>query len=137
MSALEIRGIDHVVLRVRDLQRSLRFYRDVLGCAEERAVEEVGLYQLRAGRALIDLVPLDAPLGRHGGPPPGETGRNVDHVALQLAAFDEPALRAHLEAHGVEPGEVARRYGAEGMGPSMYLRDPNGNVIELKGPGDA
>ena len=135
MSALEIQGIDHVVLRVTDLERSLRFYRDVLGCPEERRIEKLGLYQLRAGRALIDLVPVDSPLGRLGGPGPGATGRNVDHLALQLAAFDESALRAHLEAHGVDPGEVAERYGAEGMGPSMYVRDPDGNVVELKGPG--
>ncbi len=137
MRALEIRGIDHVVLRVTDLERSLRFYRDVLGCAEERVIEKLGLYQLRAGRSLIDLVPVDSPLGRLGGAGPAETGRNVDHLALQLAAFDESALRAHLEAHGVDPGEVAERYGAEGMGPSMYIRDPDGNVVELKGPATA
>jgi catechol 2,3-dioxygenase-like lactoylglutathione lyase family enzyme len=137
MSAIEIRGIDHVVLRVTDLERSLRFYRDALGCAVERSIEALGLHQLRAGRALIDLVPVDSPLGRLGGPAPAGSGRNVDHVALQLTGFDEAALRAHLEAHGVEPGEVAQRYGAEGMGPSMYVRDPDGNVVELKGPGDA
>ncbi len=136
MSALEIRGIDHVVLRVTDLERSLRFYRDVLGCAEDRRVEELGLYQLRAGSGLIDLVPVDSPLGQLGGAAPDPTARNVDHVALQLARFDEALLRAHLEAHGIEPGEVARRYGAGGMGPSMYIRDPDGNVVELKGPGE-
>lgn len=134
MSAIEIRGIDHVVLRVRDVERSLRFYVDVLGCKPERALEALGLHQLRAGRALIDLVDVDSALGRPGGPPPGEGGRNVDHVALQLADFEESALRAHLERHGVEPGDVAERYGAEGNGPSMYIRDPDGNVVELKGP---
>jgi catechol 2,3-dioxygenase-like lactoylglutathione lyase family enzyme len=134
VSAIEIRGIDHVVLRVRDVERSLRFYVDVLGCKPERALEALGLHQLRAGRALIDLVDVDSALGRPGGPPPGEGGRNVDHVALQLADFEESALRAHLERHGVEPGDVAERYGAEGNGPSMYIRDPDGNVVELKGP---
>jgi catechol 2,3-dioxygenase-like lactoylglutathione lyase family enzyme len=68
-----------------------------------------------------------------GGEPPGETARNLDHFAVQLADFDAAAIRAHLEAHGVEPGEVAERYGAQGMGPSMYVRDPDGNVVELKG----
>jgi catechol 2,3-dioxygenase-like lactoylglutathione lyase family enzyme len=129
---LEIRGIDHVVLRVCDVERSLRFYGDVLGCREERRIEPLGLYQLRAGAALIDLVDVAGPLGRAGGPPPGAQGRNVDHVALQVAGFDEARLRAHLEAHGVEPGEVGERYGAAGIGPSMYIRDPDGNVIELK-----
>ena len=134
MRAIEIRGLDHVVLRVADLGRALRFYCDVLGCEEERRIDALGLVQLRAGAALIDLVPVDSPLGRHGGPAAGEAGRNVDHFALQLERFDEALLRAHLEARGVAPGEVAQRYGAQGMGPSMYLRDPDGNTVELKGP---
>lgn len=133
MSAIEVRGLDHVVLRVASLERALRFYCDVLGCVEERRIEALGLVQLRAGESLIDLVDVEAPLGRAGGPPPGEHGRNVDHVAVALVDFDEAAIRAHLEAHGVEPGDVAARYGARGTGPSMYVRDPDGNVIELKG----
>lgn len=135
MSAVRIRGLDHVVVRVADVERALRFYRDCLGCAEERRVDELGLVQLRAGTSLVDLVDLAGPLGRLGGPPPGEGGGpNVDHFALDLEAFDEAGLRAHLEAHGVTPGEVGRRYGSRGMGPSMYVRDPDGNVVELKGP---
>jgi catechol 2,3-dioxygenase-like lactoylglutathione lyase family enzyme len=133
MSAIEVRGLDHVVLRVADLPRSLRFYCGVLGCSEERRIDALGLVQLRAGAALIDLVAVDSPLGRLGGPAPGGSGRNVDHFALQLARFDETELRAHLAAHGVEPGEVGERYGALGMGPSMYVRDPDDNVVELKG----
>jgi catechol 2,3-dioxygenase-like lactoylglutathione lyase family enzyme len=136
VSAIEIRGIDHVVLRIRALERSLRFYRDVLGCVEERRIDALGLVQLRAGNGLIDLVPVDSPLGRNGGAPPGEEAHNVDHVALQLAHFDEAAVRAWLEAAGVAAGEVGERYGAEGMGPSLYLQDPDGNTIELKGPGE-
>lgn len=138
MSAIEIRGIDHVVLRVRDVDRSLAFYCGVLGCREERRIEALGLVQLRAGASLIDLVDVASPLGRAGGPPPGDPekeGRNVDHVALQLASFDETAIRERLLAAGVEPGDVAERYGARGMGPSMYVRDPDGNVVELKGAG--
>ena len=127
-------GIDHVVLRVRDLERSLLFYARVLGVEEERRVESAGLVQLRAGGALIDLVPVDGPLGRAGGPAPASQGRNVDHIALRIDPFDEPALRAHLRNCGVNPGEIANRYGAEGFGPSMYIRDPDGNVVELKGP---
>ena len=134
MSAIEILGLDHVVLRVRDLEPALAFYRDALGCPVERQLEELGLVQLRAGSALIDLVPIDSPLGRQGGRGPDAEGRNVDHIALALAHFDENALRRALERAGIEPGEVARRYGASGFGPSMYLRDPDGNVVELKGP---
>jgi glyoxylase I family protein len=131
---IEVRRLDHVVLRVRDLSASLRFYRDVLGCTLERWSDALGLHQLRAGASLIDLVPVDGPLGRRGGAPAGPEARNVDHIALTLARFDAAAIRAHLESHGVRPGEVAPRYGAEGMGPSMYIEDPDGNVVELKGP---
>jgi catechol 2,3-dioxygenase-like lactoylglutathione lyase family enzyme len=132
VSALRVLGIDHVVLRIADLDRALRFWCDALGCTVERRIDALGLVQLRAGAALIDLVPVDSPLGRAGGPPPGE-GRNVDHVALRVERLDD-ALAAHLRAHGVEPGDVAQRYGAEGNGPSMYIKDPDGNTIELKGP---
>ena len=127
-------GIDHVVLRVTDMEAALRFYSDVIGCREERRVDDLGLVQLRAGRALIDLVAVDGRLGRAGGAPPGEEGRNMDHLALRIEDFDEAALRAHLTSHGVEVGEVATRYGAEGDGPSLYIRDTDGNTIELKGP---
>ncbi len=132
--AIQILGIDHVVLRVKDMERALAFYRDVLGCREERRVEDIGLVQLRAGRTLIDLVEVSSPLGQQGGAAPGKEGRNVDHIALRIATFDEARLSDHLEAHGIAPGEVKRRYGAEGQGPSMYIKDPDGNVIELKGP---
>jgi catechol 2,3-dioxygenase-like lactoylglutathione lyase family enzyme len=121
---------------VRDLERALGFYERALGCTVERRSDALGLIQLRAGASLIDLVPVDSPLGRAGGPPPGE-GRNVDHFALALASFDSAAICAHLRAHGIEVGDVAPRYGAQGMGPSLYVRDPDGNVVELKGPPDA
>jgi catechol 2,3-dioxygenase-like lactoylglutathione lyase family enzyme len=134
MAAIEIRRIDHVVLRVRDVAAAKRFYCDALGCTVERESEALGLFQLRAGASLIDLVPIDGPLGKLGGAGPGAEGRNVDHVALNLARFDEPAIRGHLEKHGVTPGDVAERYGADGNGPSLYVRDPDGNVVELKGP---
>jgi len=136
VSAIEIRGIDHVVMRVADLGRSLAFYCGALGCVEERRIDEIGLVQLRAGASLIDLVDVAAPLGRAGGPPPGENGRNMDHFAVELAAFDEDAIRAQLARHGVEAGDVAPRYGARGTGPSIYVQDPDGNVVELKGPPD-
>ena len=131
---IHIRDIDHVVLRVVDLDRMLRFYGDALGCAIERRQDEIGLVQLRAGRSMVDLVPVDGKLGRAGGAAPGKEGRNVDHVCFRVEPFDETAIRAHLAAHGVEAGPLESRYGAEGEGPSIYLADPEGNVVELKGP---
>lgn len=126
--------LDHVVLRARDIRSLLVFYRDLLGCPLERTLEESGLYQLRAGASLIDLVDATGPLGAAGGPPPAREGGNVDHVCLRIAPFDAAAIGAWLDAAGVDHEPVARRYGADGFGPSIYLRDPEGNRIELKGP---
>ena len=133
-SPIPIRGLDHIVLRVVDADRMLRFYADVLGCPLEKRQDDLGLIQLRAGSALIDLVSLDGPLGRAGGAGPGAEGRNLDHFCLRIEPFDEPALRAWLSRHGVQASEIAQRFGAEGKGPSLYVSDPDGNVVELKGP---
>jgi glyoxylase I family protein len=134
MSAPQILGLDHVVLRITDLDRARTFYCDVLGCRVEVFQKKIGLLQLRAGDSLIDLVPVDGVLGREGGAPPGAEGRNMDHFCLRVRPFDAGAIMAHLRDHGVDPGKVEQRYGAEGMGPSIYLKDPDGNVVELKGP---
>ncbi|HVC01353.1 MAG TPA: VOC family protein [Steroidobacteraceae bacterium] len=128
-----ILAIDHLVLRVTDLERTLRFYCGALGCSIERRLDEIGLVQLRAGRSLIDLVPIDGELGRAGGAAPGAGGRNLDHFCLQIEPFDEAAIGTQLTRHGVPVGAVALRYGAQGEGPSVYLTDPDGNVVELKG----
>jgi glyoxylase I family protein len=131
---IRIREIDHLVLRVVDLERMLRFYGDVLGCTVERRQDSIGLVQLRAGRSLVDLVPVDGQLGKAGGAPPAAEGRNLDHFCFRVEPFDEAAIRSQLQAHGVQAGPVAIRNGAEGEGPSLYIADPEGNVIELKGP---
>jgi catechol 2,3-dioxygenase-like lactoylglutathione lyase family enzyme len=131
---IPIRDIDHIVLRVVDLDRMLAFYRDALGCPVEKRQDDIGLIQLRAGRSLIDLVPLSGKLGKAGGAAPGAQGRNLDHFCLRVDTFDEAAIRAQLAAHGIEGGAVESRYGAQGTGPSLYLNDPEGNVVELKGP---
>lgn len=134
---MKVLGIDHVVLRVVDLEASLAFYRDLLGCEVERRVESAGLVQLRAGASLIDLVPLSSRLGRRGGAGPGAEGRNVDHFCLRIEPFEPDALRARLWELGYSPSEVESVYGAEGTGPSIYVRDPDGNTVELKGPATA
>lgn len=129
----EIQKIDHVVLRVSDVERAIRFYTEVLGCTLERIVDDFGLTQLRAGSALIDLVSIDGVIGKKGGAAPGKTGRNVDHLALKVAPFDGSEILKHLESHGVSHSEIEMRYGADGMGPSIYIEDPDGNTVELKG----
>ena len=133
----DLLGLDHLVLRVRDEERMLDFYSRVLGCREERRLPELGLVQLRAGRALIDFVRVDGPLGRAGGAAAGVEARNVDHFCLRIEPFDRDALQDHLLANGVPAGTVETRYGADGYGPSLYLQDPEGNTVELKGPPSA
>lgn len=130
---IAIREIDHLVLRVSDLPRMLDFYCRLLGCSVARRDDAQGLVQLRAGRSLIDLVTVAGLLGRAGGAAPAREGRNLDHFCVRVEPFDAAEIRAFLEAHGVSAGEVASRNGAEGEGPSMYLSDPEGNVVELKG----
>jgi catechol 2,3-dioxygenase-like lactoylglutathione lyase family enzyme len=130
---IQIQGFDHIVLRVRDKDRMLAFYTGVLGCSVDWDRPDLGLTHLRAGRDLIDLVTLDGPLGRIGGADPGSEGRNLDHFCLRVAPFDESAIRAHLARHAVQIDDSGPRYGAEGEGPSLYVHDPEGNTVELKG----
>jgi catechol 2,3-dioxygenase-like lactoylglutathione lyase family enzyme len=132
--AIAIRDLDHIVLRVVDVPSMLAFYCGVLGCTIERRLDDIGLIQLRAGRSLVDLVPVDGELGRAGGAAPAHEGRNVDHFCFRLADFDEEAIRAELAAAGIASEPAASRYGAEGSGPSIYVTDPEHNTVELKGP---
>ena len=132
---IRIKGLDHVVLRARDPEAMKKFYCDVLGCTVERSLPpELGLEQLRAGTALIDIVSVDGAIGRMGGAAPGKEGRNMDHFCVRLEIFEEAAIREVLERFGVEAGKLETRYGAEGQGPSIYIQDPEGNTVELKGP---
>ncbi len=137
MSAIKTAGLDHIVLRVADTARSIAWYESVLGCRVERLLPSLGLVQMRVGASLIDLVDIAGPAGRAGGAPAGSKRRNMDHFCVQLAEFDERKIAAYLKRKGVQQGKVERRYGALGHGPSIYLTDPDGNSVELKGPPDA
>lgn len=127
--------IDHVVIRVNNLDQMIDFYTTVLGCRLEKGPGKMRLAQLRAGSSLIDLVDAKGPLGKQGGDLPDRNAPNMDHVCLQIMPWDVIAITTHLKEHGVQPGNIADRYGAQGNGPSMYISDPEGNSIELKGPG--
>jgi catechol 2,3-dioxygenase-like lactoylglutathione lyase family enzyme len=130
-----LKNIDHLVFRVSSLERSIAFYENVVGCQVVKKREDLGLVHLRAGRSMIDLVSLSGRLGSLGGAGPGSEGRNVDHLCLRIEPFDAESLIAHLHENGVEPlGPVSDNFGAEGDGPSLYFKDPDGNVIEFKGP---
>ena len=129
----QIHGIDHVVVRVADVDAMTRFYLDVLGCGLEKEQRDIGLIQLRAGSSLIDLLQVGGKIDRPESGTPG-AGRNMDHLCLRIDPFDAAELEAHLAAHGARIGEKAIRYGADGFGPSLYFFDPEGNMVELKGP---
>jgi catechol 2,3-dioxygenase-like lactoylglutathione lyase family enzyme len=131
---IRVLGLDHIVLRAKNAVTMIDFYTNILGCAVERDMSaELGLTQLRAGRSLIDIVSVDSTLGRKGGPAPDSTGNNLDHFCLQIEKIDEAILIEFLIARNVTVGDFERRYGADGYGRSVYIRDPEGNIIELKG----
>lgn len=135
MLPFTVERIDHVVFRVRDLATSVAFYGRVLGCHVVRERPDLGLVHLRAGASMVDLVSIDGRLGRVGGEGPKAEGRNVDHLCLRVEPFDEQRIVAHLAEYGVVPkGPASTNFGAEGEGLSLYFCDPDGNVIELKGP---
>ena len=129
----ELRGIDHVVIRVHQLAPMLNFYCDILGAFLKKENGDMGLYHLSIGSSMIDLVPVDGKLGLQGGDPPGREGHNVDHIAIQIFPFDGEKIRKYLITQGVKSEEPVIRYGANGKGPSIYIKDPEGNGIELKG----
>lgn len=116
-----VHGIDHIVLRARDVPALVTFYVEIIGCPVERVID--GLTQLRVGQSLIDIVLRDANEG---------DGRNMDHLCLTLDLFDTDLVAAWLTGNGVATGEIATRYGADGYGVSIYLTDPEGNGLELR-----
>jgi catechol 2,3-dioxygenase-like lactoylglutathione lyase family enzyme len=136
MTVIVLQGIDHLVLRVRDMDAMRAFYCDVLGATHVAYRPEFGMSHLKVGHSMIDLVAVDGPLGKPGGAAPGKQARNLDHFCLRVEPFDQEAIVSHLGRHGVAVGEIRRRYGAEGNGISIYLQDPEGNTVELKGPSD-
>ena len=129
----ELKGIDHVVIRVHQLAPMLNFYCNILGACLIKKNAEIGLYHLSVGSSMIDLVAVDAPLRRRGGAPPVRQGRNFHHIAIKIAPFDGEKIRKYLAGQGIASEEPVIRFGANGNGPSIYIKDPEGNGIELKG----
>ena len=134
MAPFQIQNLDHVVIRVRDQNLMTRFFCEVLGCSIERSIDDAGINQLRAGASLIDLVSIENSIQPKHHEHSNYEGHNMDHFCIRIEPFDEKVLLDHLQDHGIKTGPVEKRYGAEGLGPSIYLHDPEGNRIELKGP---
>ena len=128
-----LKGLDHVVLLVGDMDAATAFYTEVIGCTVDNDLRQYGMRQLRAGAHLIDLVDISSEQGAWARPEvPG--GRNVDHVALALGPAEPDKVRTHLAAHHVDIIEEGERTGAEGDTLSFYIRDPAGNQVELSFP---
>jgi glyoxylase I family protein len=124
---IQFRGIDHVVLRVTDIERSLHFYTEILGLSLERIIEDIGVYQIRCGQNLIDLCVL-----KEGKQLADKDERGIDHLCLMVHG-DFDAIVSHVKEQGVPitfgPVEL---YGATGFGTSIYVLDPDGHTLELK-----
>lgn len=133
LQMIEIIAIDHLVLRTTKRKEMVYFYCEILGCNIERETSPtLGLTQLRAGSALIDLVEVDSQLGKLGGGPPSQYNNNLDHFCLQLKAISNETMISYLSRFGLEFENFSERYGAQGFGDSLYINDPEGNVVELK-----
>lgn len=132
---IHIKKLDHIVLRAVNPVTMVNFYCQVLGCHVEReSSAELGLTQLRAGDFLIDIVAVDSIIGKKDEEVPGRTtGHNLDHFCVQIEPFDEDKIREHLKKYQISAEPIEIRYGASGEGPSIYIQDPEGNKIELKG----
>jgi glyoxylase I family protein len=132
MATIQIRNIDHLVLRVRNIDAMRKFYCDVLGAEHIGYRPKFAMSHLRVGECVLDLVEAE----KRGLAAP-EAGRlNLDHFCFRVEPFDQEAIVAHLKRHNVAIGPIRERYGAEGNGVSIYLTDPEGNTVELKGPSD-
>jgi len=115
------------------METMISFYCDVLGCSlDKRSTAVAGLVHLRAGNSFIDFMPADKNI-RADAPATG----SLDHLCIQVEQFSEDELRTHLSSFGVKFGEFVQRYGSDGDGTSVYLRDPEGNEVELKAPPEA
>jgi glyoxylase I family protein len=128
VAKIEIGGIDHIVLRTANLEKVLAFYRDALGLQVERTIEAFGLYQLRAGGSLIDI--LDTKVYTVAEAGPGES--HYDHFCISVNRATVDQVIELLQQAGIPHTEPAERYGATGNGTSVYATDPDGRTVELK-----
>ena len=129
--------LDHIVLRTEHPARLQAFY-EQLGCRVVRdAGPEKGLVQLTLGDSMLDIVDVNGEIGRMGdsGGAPATDGRNVDHFAVRIEPFDEAAILAFCAEHDIPARALPfPLLGADGLGPAVYITDPEGNRMELKGP---
>src|SRR5438477_3379593 len=130
-TSVRIIAMDHIVLNVGDVERSLAFYCDVLGLQPERVEEfragKVGFPSVRINEGTL----IDLSAGAREAP--AEVGRNLNHFCMVAEKTDLEALIEMLKSNNVEVlrGPVSR-WGARGQAMSVYVLDPDGNEIEIR-----
>ena len=115
--------LDHVVLEVKDVERSLAFYCNILGAIPVRWQEflngEAPFASARTGATLIDLFPAKSPaIGPH-------------HLCIEVAQSVDDIM-AELASYGYHPDPPEIRFGAKGQGLSVYIEDPDGHRVEVR-----
>ena len=98
MIPFELKHLDHVVLRVQDMDRSLTFYIETLGCEVKKRRDDLGMIHLCAGSSMIDLVDVAGPLGQQAGGPADPQHRNVDHFCLRIHRLMRPTFSLTYKA---------------------------------------
>ena len=129
---VKITEMDHIVLRVKDVEESLRFYTEILGMESER-VDQWRAGEIRFPSARINADTIIDFFGSDQEPIGKEGVKNQDHYCMVIEKTDMEALKARFEAIGVDiqagPG---KRWGSHGDGISLYIYDPDNNVVELR-----
>ena len=129
---VKITEMDHIVLRVKDVEESLRFYTEILGMGSER-VDQWRAGEIRFPSARINADTIIDFFGSDQEPIGKEGVKNQDHYCMVIEKTDMEALKARFEAIGVDiqagPG---KRWGSHGDGISLYIYDPDNNVVELR-----
>lgn len=129
---IAITGFDHLSLTCRRAKATQTFYENVLGFRVTSRLPQYGMTQMKAGKAEIVIVDAAAKEGAWANSPRGK-GENVHHYCLRLQSFDEASLRALLKQNAIAIEEEAHEHTPAGPEKAFYIRDPEGNCIELRG----
>ena len=129
---VSVTGFDHLVLTCRKARATRAFYEGLLGFRVTNELPQWGMTELTAGNAVIVLVDATSKEGEWAASPKGE-GENMNHYCLRLKSFDEAGLRTLLARNGIAIEEEQHEHTSEGAEHAFYVRDPDGNYVELRG----
>lgn len=118
----KVTGIDHLVLRSNNIEKMVNFYVNILGFSIEKINEDIGITHFRMGDHLLDLLKVTEKPSKE---------KNLEHFCLRILPFDYESLKHYFQQHNIELLRYGKRYSAQGMGDSFYIKDPDGNEIEF------